>query len=290
MLYVVHDTCETIGKSLVQHGPFSNRIYLMKLDPDDLPDIVETLDKMAADQGYTKIFAKVSAELADDFSANGYHAEASIPGFYEGAKDAVFLGKFFDSSREEAVDAGLLEEVLTLAKSKASADGLDYQLPQGMELISCNPDHTEEMSRLYREVFPSYPFPIQNPTYLRETMESHVEYFGIVKDGNLIALSSSEMDVSGGNVEMTDFATLPAFRGYSLARCLLRAMERAMTQRELLIAYTIARAASPGMNITFSKQGYRFGGRLINNTQISGSIESMNVWYKRLSDSPESGT
>jgi hypothetical protein len=36
------------------------------------------------------------------------------------------------------------------------------------------------------------------------------------------------------------------------------------------------------MNITFAKLGYRYGGRLINNTNISGSIESMNVWYKSL--------
>jgi hypothetical protein len=34
------------------------------------------------------------------------------------------------------------------------------------------------------------------------------------------------------------------------------------------------------MNITFAKCGYIFGGTLINNTQISGSIESMNLWHK----------
>lgn len=39
---------------------------------------------------------------------------------------------------------------------------------------------------------------------------------------------------------------------------------------------------SAGMNITFSKTGYRYGGRLKNNTNISGNIESMNAWYKHL--------
>ena len=36
------------------------------------------------------------------------------------------------------------------------------------------------------------------------------------------------------------------------------------------------------MNITFAKLGYDFGGTLTRNTQISGDLESMNVWYKPL--------
>ncbi len=37
---------------------------------------------------------------------------------------------------------------------------------------------------------------------------------------------------------------------------------------------------SPGTNISFAKCGYQLGGTLINNTRISGSIESMNRWHK----------
>ena len=98
----------------------------------------------------------------------------------------------------------------------------------------------------------------------------------------MVAASSSEMDVDGRNTEMTDFATLPEARGQGLAQHLLQIMERAMRKTGIQTAYTIARALSPGMNITFAKAGYRFGGTLINNTQISGQIESMNVWYKAL--------
>ena len=84
------------------------------------------------------------------------------------------------------------------------------------------------------------------------------------------------------NVEMTDFATLPEALGHGLALSLLETMESAMCRRNMHTAHTIARARSPGMNITFSKAGYTFAGTLINNTNISGGIESMNVWYKRL--------
>jgi len=59
-------------------------------------------------------------------------------------------------------------------------------------------------------------------------------------------------------------------------------MENEVRAKGIKTAYTIARAASAGMNVTFAKGGYHFGGRLINNTNISGRIESMNVWFKSL--------
>jgi hypothetical protein len=36
------------------------------------------------------------------------------------------------------------------------------------------------------------------------------------------------------------------------------------------------------MNITFAKSSYTYSGTLTHNTQISGKLESMNVWYKDL--------
>ena len=129
-------------------------------------------------------------------------------------------------------------------------------------------------------MFASYPFPIHDPDYLIETMRSHVCYFVAEKDGKIAAASSGEMDQENRNAEMTDFATLPDHLGNGLAVHLLKFMEPEMRKRNIATLYTIARAISPGMNITFAKCGYTFGGTLINNTQISGSIESMNLWHR----------
>jgi hypothetical protein len=41
------------------------------------------------------------------------------------------------------------------------------------------------------------------------------------------------------------------------------------------------------MNFVFAGAGYAFGGTLVNNTGISGRLESMNVWYRPLG--PEGG-
>jgi beta-lysine N6-acetyltransferase len=59
-------------------------------------------------------------------------------------------------------------------------------------------------------------------------------------------------------------------------------VEEEMRQRGIRLAFTIARAYSFGMNITFARADYRFGGTLVNNTNISGALESMNVWHKPL--------
>lgn len=277
-----YDTCETIGHSQIQHGRHSNRVYLMKLDLQDLPDIVVKLDELARSNNYTKIFTKVPASAQDDFLALGYRQEASIPGFYLGKEDAVFLCKYLDPQRAFVENADQLKDILLLAQGKAPKRPRVFTIPDDLTLIRCQPLHADEMSRIYKAVFPSYPFPIHDPEYIRKTMAENVDYFGIVKGNELIALSSAEMDIAGSNVEMTDFATLPDYRGQGLARFLLQEMEKAMIDRSIQTAYTIARAASAGMNITFAQIDYQFSGLLINNTQISGKIESMNIWHKKL--------
>jgi hypothetical protein len=59
-------------------------------------------------------------------------------------------------------------------------------------------------------------------------------------------------------------------------------MENEMKKKEMKTLYTIARLESIPMNKTFMRADYSYAGTLINNTNISGGIESMNVWYKYL--------
>jgi len=138
------------------------------------------------------------------------------------------------------------------------------------------------MAACYKTIFPTYPFPVHDPAFLAATMDEHVTYFGIWHGNELAALASAEKYQSSGNVEMTDFLTMPEHRQQGLAGKLLATMDKELLQGGITMAYTIARALSPGMNITFARAGYQHGGTLINNTQICGRIESMHVWYKEL--------
>ncbi|MBN2644863.1 MAG: putative beta-lysine N-acetyltransferase [Desulfuromonadaceae bacterium] len=270
---------EHFGHSLIQHGTSSDRIYLMKLAREDFPAIISQLDSLASHHGYGKIFIKVPAWARPSFEQQGYVVEAQVPGFYNGCDDAFFMARYGDPHRRVDPDASRVAEVLQVAQQKKNTSSHICCDPT----LTCRPAGPKDcprMARLYREVFASYPFPIHDSGYLASTMAQQVRYAGIWQDDELVALASAEMDCRDQNAEMTDFATLPSMRGRGLAHQLLHRLEQQAAGEGITTFYTIARATSFGMNITFAQCGYIFAGTLIRNTQISGGLESMNVWYK----------
>ena len=273
------DTVEKVGNSIIQHGRNNQRIYLIKSSADDLPGLAQQLDNLAATNNYSKIFAKIPATQRDLFLHQGYQVEASVPALFNGKEQGFFLGKYLIGDRGIEKQPELVKDILETAEAKQG-------LVSGMGLSDCvcRPLFAEDMDKaasLYRLVFDSYPFPIDDPDYLKSTMD-HIVYYGVWSAGQLVALSSAEIDYEDANAEMTDFATHPEHRGQGLASFLLARMETDMKDRQIATLYTIARAYSYGMNVTFAKNGYFYCGTLTNNTQISGSLESMNVWYKLL--------
>jgi len=269
--------------SLIQHGPLNDRIYLMRPGEHCSSELPYKLISMAEARCYTKIFAKVPSHMAGAFIEAGFVVEARIPGFYNGTFTGVFLAYCLTEDRacESCIQKYENNILLALDKKDEGASPLDSDR---FSLRPCSGNDIDQMVEIYKTVFPSYPFPIHDPEYIYETMQSHVDYFCVESEDAIVALSSIEMDARSSNVEMTDFATLPEWRGHGFGVHLLSEMETEVRKRNIDTSYTIARAASPGMNITFSRLGYAYAGRLKNNTNISGDIESMNVWYKPIED------
>ena len=58
------DAVVTMGRSVIQHGPFSDRVYLMKFHPSDLPHLVDTIEELGDRHGYGKLFVKLPASAA----------------------------------------------------------------------------------------------------------------------------------------------------------------------------------------------------------------------------------
>ncbi len=280
---MAYDKIETISRSLIQHGPHNDRIYLMKIHPEEeVRTLIDSLDQLAEEQQYSKIFAKVPERKLPDFEANGFALEAAVPNFYKGKEFGYFVGKYTDPQRAHINEV----EQHRIEKVKESTllmhDASEFVLPRPFVLMELEERHIPEIADIYKKVFQFYPFPIFDKAYLQGAMQTHVQYFGVQYDGQLVAISSAEKDKSSGNVEMTDFATLPAFRGQNLSYFLLERMMGAVRAQGFNTAYTIARSVSFGMNKTFARHGFQFGGTLVNNTLIGDSIESMNVWYKAL--------
>ncbi len=276
------DIIEKIGSSVIQHGKMSDRVYLMKLSEQDFPSILKEVKELAVKNGYAKIFAKVPGWAKKTFESDGYKKEAHIPCFYNGVEDVFFMAKYLNPNRERISNAAFIAAVIQTAKNVAPVQMDALMQKDDYHFCILNSEDVADMVSVYKMVFKTYPFPIHDTKYLVATMEENIVYFGIWDKKSLVAVSSCEMDVQSKNVEMTDFATLPEYRGQGLALYLLINMEAEMKKRGMLTAYTIARAESYGMNITFAKARYTYAGLLVNNTNISGGIESMNVWYKAL--------
>ncbi len=286
----ISDKSITIGRSLIQHGKASDRVYLMRVEEEDMPGLLPELERLAKEGDYGKIFAKAPARWAEAFNAAGYRVEAEVPGFYpsgQGRENGLFLGKYFNRERAVAPDQAEIEQVLALSCGEQAGRGkpdpaADSAANSGYAARLCTAADCEAMAELYRRVFPSYPFPIQDPNFLRQTMAEQVCYAGAWRDKHPAALASAEISFAASHAEMTDFATAPQDRGQRLAARLLSLLEQELASQGIKTAYTIARAISPGINLSFARAGYRHAGTLINNTQICGRIESMNVWYKSM--------
>ncbi len=272
------DVSERMYGALIQHGPASNRIYLMDMEHAVAAELVPGLLQLAEQNGYTKIFAKVPCTESAEFVAAGFEIEAIVPQLYRGTTDGHFLGLFLDKRRRVEELAQQYDEVAALAQSKVIAPGSFKSHPMRL----CTPGDAEAMAELYRTVFDSYPFPIDDPSFIITSMQEGTVYAGLWEEETLVALASAECNFAphAQYAEMTDFATLPPYRGNGYASQLLSFLEQEVRSRGINTLYTIARAVSPGMNCTFAKSGYTFGGRLRNNTQIAGTIESMHIWYK----------
>lgn len=278
----MHDHIEIIGNSLVQHGPNNDRVYLMKLEVSDLPAIIDQMHDLTIFKGYTKIFAKIPEEVKEIFIDQGYRTEAVIPGFFNASKSACFVSRFYGESRAylSPEDKSIIEKNIDIALHKKNPPGL--ALDCGIDIRELGPESARTLANLYKKIFRVYPFPIFDESFIENAMRRDTIFFGAIVDNRLIAASSAEADLQGANAEMTDFATLPDFRGKNLSLFLLRKMEEAMKKRTIGTVFTIARSLSVGMNVTFARSGYHFAGTLVNNTLIGKKIESMNVWYKHL--------
>lgn len=270
------DHIENLLGSAIQHGPHNDRIYVMHLNPARVQSFIVRLHEMAANKGYGKILAKIPASAWQAFACAGYVTEAVVPGFFNGRGDGLFIAKYLDPGRSEAGNLEALKLILAQQIQPSK------NIKASQKASACTPADAAEISAVYQQVFDSYPLPIEQPEKLRQLMQNNVCYYCVRKDDRIVAVAAADIDLRGKNAEMTDFATLPPYRGKGMAGALLRHMERDVRSHRVITAYTIARAASAGMNAVFRNNGYRYAGLLKNNSQISGSLQSMAVWYKQL--------
>jgi putative beta-lysine N-acetyltransferase len=213
----------------------------------------------------------------------GFRQEAVIRGFYPDGIDAHLWAAYPNPYRESCSKELVHEAGVAIAESKAPIEVAS--LPIGYESRLAEPTDAGEIAELMSLVFPVYPSPIDE-ALIEEQIRSQSNLFRVVEDlgGDIIALASAEIDHGRSSAEMTDCATRPDMRGRGLMAYILAWLEQDLRRLfGLTDLYTIARADEIAMNCVFSKLGYDFTGRLINNCRMPNGWESMNVWCKSAS-------
>ena len=261
------DKIDKVENSIVQHGKLNDRVFLLNLNPkDDIDKVLLELDNLVEENSYSKIISIIRTDDLPYFVMNGYKVEAYIPKFFNGKYDCVMASKFFTKKRAEYPEkqletfSGLLEDV--------EVDNNNKQL-QNFKIEQLNETNVEEITEILKQIFTTYPFPIESSNILKGMQEGRLFYFGVWDRDKLVGLSGAEVDHKEKNAEMTDFAVLPNYINN-------------IKKKNIKTAYAVARLSVLGMNKTFLNASYKYSGTLVNNTHIAGQIESMNIYYKHL--------
>ncbi|ASB88817.1 putative beta-lysine N-acetyltransferase [Bacillus sonorensis] len=208
-----------------------------------------------------------------------FEPEGQIDGYYNG-HDAAVLVNYLKESRRRT-DEWIVQDDM-LRKLFGSPIPQEKKLSPFL-IRPAAPGDAPLLAKLYQEVFPVYPAPVSDPVYVNKTMEEGAVYYLAFDQEKLVAAAGADVNYLLGHAEVTDCAVLPSYRGHSLTKRLISALETELRQAGIFHVFSIARAASMGMNATLYHLSYRYRGRLINNCVIYKSIENMNIWCKNLS-------
>lgn len=270
----------TLGK-VIDLDPHNRRIKVYQMPQEEIfLEVKESLEKMALEKQCDKIIFYSKEDEVDCLNQVDCEKEGLIHGFFQG-EDAHIYSLFLNEERNQPVAWEQEQKVMEIIKQNQK-EALELELPDEFTLRSAQIDDAPRMAKLYDDVFETYPTPINQAEFIEEMMNDHV-YFTIVEhQGELISACSADVFPAFNAAEMTDCATLPEYRGKGLLSQQFIHLERKMEDLGVQTLFSYSRAVSVGMNLINARHGYKYGGRMIQNSNISGRLEDMNIWVKNL--------
>lgn len=293
-LYLDKDTKTTVHGDLygldysIQEDGFSLKIYLdiynqrirvIKYDAVDVEALVKRIDYLARENDFGKVFLKARPDEWEKLLPHGFVLEGIFKYYFNG-EHAYCLSKFYTQERRVSLMFDKETEILE-AVSRVQPEEQGPLLSDEFELREAVEADIPEISALYNNVFKTYPIPLNQPQYVELLMDADYLFMVITHNGKIISCASADISYDLSNAEITDCASLPEYRGRGLMFAVISALEIEVKNRGIKCLYSIARALSPGMNTVFKKLGYTYTGRLLNNCNIFGKFEDMNLWVKK---------
>lgn len=265
-------------KPLIDVEPISRRIKIYALPS---PSTIESSIKYLKDLGRTKNCDKLLFYLTEDeiklLDPFECEREGFIGGFFRG-KDAHIYSIFLNPDRKKTVAPKEEERVMELVESDNKQTGSN--LPDGYVMRQATETDAPRMARLYDTVFKSYPTPINDPDFIINLMNNNVFFTVVKKDLEIVSACSADLLPAFNAAEMTDCATLPEHRGRRILTHQFSHLMQVMKKKGVQTLFSYSRALSEGMNLINARHGFIYGGRLKQQSNIAGKMESMNVWYK----------
>ena len=232
--------------------------------------------KIAIENNIEKIICNCEEKYTSIFIGLGFIIEGKIKYYFRG-KDAICLSYFVDYER--SINKYRSKENLIIKKCLESEKIYRKNENDFIVRRATNQD-IDEIISLFSNVFSTYPSPVYDRDFLEKSMNSNVLYKVAVKDGKILGIASAEINIEHLNAEITDCATYPKYRGLGVLSSIIDELEKELKDRGILCLYSLSRAINPSINYVFKKHNYHFGGRLINNCNICGDFEDMNIWVK----------
>jgi putative beta-lysine N-acetyltransferase len=254
------------------------KVYRLPKEESCFSRIKEILEEKAEANNCDKVIYYARKNEKRKLEKEGCHLEGLLKGFFEG-EDAYIYASYLDPVRNKPVNPKEEKQVLEIVL-KDNKDITKQQLPEKYTMRMAKKENAKEMAKLYDTVFATYPTPMNEAEFIIEMMENDVYFTVIEHQGCLVSACSADFFPQFNVAEMTDCATLPKYRGQGLLSYQFSFLEDKMIKKGVGTLFSYTRAVSVGMNMINSRHGYSFGGRMLQNSNISGRLEDMNIWYK----------
>ncbi|MGC5325165.1 putative beta-lysine N-acetyltransferase [Brevibacillus sp. SYSU BS000544] len=265
----------------------NKRIKVLQYQSVDIAAIDQHIEQRAGEIGVTKLIIYARKRDVSEFMNLGYRLEGTIDGFFNGI-NAQMVSRFLTDERSTSQAPEAEDEIvrISLSKQETGVEKLP-PLPDQYIIREASVEDAEEMAFLYGLVFKTYPTPMNDPSYVKKTMQESTFYSVVEANGRIVCAASAEVTPEYGSAEITDCVTHPDYLGNGLLQYLFPVLEQKMDAMNIFYLYTLTRAQSHGMNITAAKQGYQYRGRLVNNCTIFSGYEDMNIWVKPLRETSD---
>ncbi|GGE03561.1 N-acetyltransferase YodP [Marinithermofilum abyssi] len=262
----------------VEVDPHNSRVKLLEYPKQEVSRLSRDLVEEAEEKQLGKVIVYAREQDVEAWKNEGFRLEGTIDGFFNG-DSACMMANFVEKERALSEKCDELDRIVKLAEQTKKIEQ-PPELPAGYALREAQPEDVPELARLYRQVFTTYPTPIHHEDDIRRAMEDDVYFSVVTHEEWIVSASSADVFPEYQCAELTDCATDPQYRGKGLVSALFSHLEQKLSKMGIGHAFSLTRAISAGMNIVAAKHGYRYRGRLVQNCEIAGGFEDMNIWVK----------